>query len=177
MSKFVKGLIESELKQVIKDNELQEFVVVSIMGIGGVDNNVLRGELKQKGIYVSVVKNSLFRRALNSFAMDAAQEIFNGPCAVVYGGDSIVDVAKAVDDWSKKSKKLDIKGAYLDGNVLDANKAVALAKMPTRKELQAQVAGTIKSPASKLAGAIAGPASLIAGCVKTVIENAEKDAA
>jgi large subunit ribosomal protein L10 len=177
MSKYVKSLIEGELTNVIKDNGISEFMVVNIMGIGGVDNNVMRGELKQKGVHLAVVKNSLFRRALKSQSLDGAGGLFDGPCAIVYGGDSIVDVAKDLTDWAKKLKDLEIKGAYLEGSVLDAKGAENLAKMPTRKELQSLVAATISAPGAKLAGALVGPASLIAGCVKTIKENAEKEAA
>jgi large subunit ribosomal protein L10 len=177
MSKYVKGLIESELKSVITENSLSEFMVVSIMGVGGVDNNIMRGELKQKGVRLAVVKNSLFKRALSDESLDGAGELFDGPCAIVYGGDSIVDVAKDLSDWTKKLSALEIKGAYLDGSVLDAKGAQNLAKMPTRKELLAQVAATISAPGAKLAGALTGPASRVAGCVKTIIEKAEKEAA
>ncbi|MFC1762045.1 50S ribosomal protein L10 [Planctomycetota bacterium] len=177
MSKYVKGLIENELQTTISDKGLREFMIVSIMGVGGVDNNVIRGDLKAKGVEMFVVKNSLFRRALKTQDLGEAVDLFKGPCAVAFGGDSIVDVAKEISDWGKKVKALSIKGAFLDGAILDEVGAQALAKMPTRKELQSQIAATIMSPASKLAGAIGGPASLIAGCVKTLIENAEKEAA
>ena len=177
MSKYIKGLIENELKSVITDNNLSEFMVVSIMGVGGVDNNVMRGELKQKGVRLAVVKNSLFKRALSNENLDGAGDLLNGPCTIVYGGDSIVDVAKDLSDWTKKLSALEIKGAYLDGSVLDAKGAQNLAKMPTRKELLAQVAATISAPGAKLAGAVAGPASQVAGCVKSIIEKAEKEAA
>jgi large subunit ribosomal protein L10 len=177
MSKYIKGLIENELKSVITDNSLSEFMVVSIMGVGGVDNNVMRGELKQKGVRLAVVKNSLFKRALSDESLGGAGDLFSGPCAIVYGGDSIVDVAKDLSDWTKKLSALEIKGAYLDGSVLDAKGAKNLAKMPTRKELLAQVAATISAPGAKLAGAIVGPASQVAGCVKSIIEKAEKEAA
>ena len=177
MSKYVKELIQSELEKSLAAGDVKEFMVLSVRGIAGVDNNVMRGELKQKGVRVMVVKNALFRRALRNQDLQGACDLFNGPCAVAYGGDSIVDVAKEIVDWGKKFKSLEIKGAYLDGTVLDGKGAEQLSKMPTRRELQAQIACIITSPAAKIAGAIAGPGSLIAGCVKSVIEEAEKAAA
>jgi len=177
MSKYIKGLVQGELEARLKDKHISNFIVLSLMGVNGVDNNVLRGELKKKGIDVFIVKNSLFKHALRNHDMEAACELFSGPCAVAYGGDSIVDAAKEIADWSKKVSALDMKGAFLDGAALNAEGAKALSKMPTRKELQAQIAGCILSPASQLAGAIVGPASRIAGCVKSVIDKAEKEAA
>ncbi len=177
MSKYVKELIQGELEQRVTDGDVKEFIVFNLMGVPGVANNVMRGELKEKGVEMFVVKNSLFRRALRSKEMESACGLFSGPCAVAYGGDSIVDAAKELFDWAKKVKAIQFKGAFLDGMVLDGKAAQALAKMPTRRELHAQIAACAMSPASQIAGALVGPSSKIAGCVKTVIENAEKDAA
>ena len=177
MSKYVKELIQSELERKIADGDVQEFMVMSLQGVGGVDNNIFRGELKKKGIDLFVVKNDLFKRALKSRQMDAACPLFSGPCAVTYGGDSIVDVAKELADWTKKISALQVKGAYLEGSVLDAAGAKRLATMPTRKELHARIASCILSPAARVAGAIASPGAKLAGCAKQVIEKAEKEAA
>lgn len=177
MSYFVKGLVQNEYKT--KFTGMREFVVIDTTGISGVDNNVMRGDLKAKGIRVAVVKNSLMRAAAKELAIPAAADLFvSGPCTVVYGGDSVVDVAKAIVDWSKKLKTIALKGAYVDGVVVSGKGVTDLSKMPSRVELQGQVVGLIKSPGAKVAGAILGPGSRIAGCIKTLIEKLEeKDAA
>ncbi|MEN6575452.1 MAG: 50S ribosomal protein L10 [Phycisphaerales bacterium] len=177
MSKYVKQLVQTQLDKRIADGDLRDFVVVSTKGVGGTDNNVMRGALKQKGIRMLVVKNSLFTRALRDSKMDAAAGLFSGPCTVVYGGDSIVDVAKEMQVWLKKVPAMEVKGAFVDGSLFDGKGAIALASMPTRVELQARVVSCVLSPGARVAGAIKGPAGVIAGCIKTIIEKAEKQAA
>ena len=171
MSKKVKALIQNELKN--RFEGVNECLVVSVRGLSGMENNELRGDLLSKDIRLNVVKNSLARRAFGELGFEQIGSLLSGPCAVVFGGDSIIDVAKVMVDWSKKLDKLTVKGGLLEGLTLDAEQAVGLAKMPNRQELQGQIVSLAQGPGSAVAGAIGGPAGYIAGCIKTLIANGE----
>jgi ribosomal protein L10 len=166
MSKYVKELMRGEMERRITGDHITDFVVISTQGVDGVDNNVMRGVLANKKIKLMVVKNALMKKALANLKREAAAAIFTG----------IVDVAKEIADWVGKVPAIHIKGAYLEGMVLDSAGAEGLSKMPGRLQLQGMVVTLFKSPGARLAGAIVSPVSRIADCIKTIIEKGEKAA-
>jgi large subunit ribosomal protein L10 len=119
--------------------------------------NKLRVDARAKGVYLHVVKNTLARRAVAGTPFEVAQGAMVGP--LIYGfSEDAVAAAKVMADFARGNDKLVIKGGAYAGKALDANGVKALASIPSREVLIAQVAGLLKSPIQRLAGVLAAVA-------------------
>ncbi len=119
--------------------------------------NKLRVDARAKGVYLHVLKNTLARRAVAGTPFEVAQGAMVGP--LIYGfSEDAVAAAKVVSDFAKGNDKLVIKGGAYAGKALDANGVKALAAIPSREVLIAQIAGLLKSPIQRLAGILAAVA-------------------
>jgi len=172
MSKPIKNLIAANYRQ--KFAEVEGAVLIDIRGITSNDNNKLRANLAQKNIRVTVVQNNLARVAFADTELKALENLLSGPSALVYGGSSVVEVARELIERVKEIPSIQFKGALMDGQLFPADQISALSKYPTKEEAQGQVVQLFLSPARKLAGQIAGPAGKLAGYIKAVEEKLEK---
>ncbi len=173
MSKRIKNLVAKELEKRLDGTE--SLVVIDYIGISANDVNKLRTGLRQKKVRLTVVPNSQAKRAFKTVGLGAAGSLLAGTNALVYGGESIVDLVKELVSSKKDIQKLVIKGSLVEGQFLDASATEALAKMPNKRELKGQIVGQVLGPGRKLAGQVIGPGSNIAGIVKAVIEKREKE--
>jgi large subunit ribosomal protein L10 len=119
--------------------------------------NKLRVDARSKGVYLHVLKNTLARRAVTGTSFEVAQGAMVGP--LIYGfSEDAVAAAKVIADFAKTNDKLVIKGGAYAGKALNADGVKALASIPSREVLIAQVAGLLKSPIQRMAGVIAAVA-------------------
>jgi large subunit ribosomal protein L10 len=173
MSKPIKELMIADYKQ--RFDDLEGALIVDIRGMTANDNNDLRIGLEKKNIRVTVVKNTLAKKAFAGTRLEGLSDGLQGPSALAYGAGSVVDVARELVDWAKKLKQLTLKGAILDGTYYDGEKGVKqLSTFPTREEAQAKVVQLVLSPASNLLRAATSPGSNILGIVKEIRERLEK---
>jgi large subunit ribosomal protein L10 len=146
---------------------------VDIRGIDAVTNNQLRNDLAGKQIRITVLKNTLAIAALKDTELGPLTDLIDGPTAMVYGGESVVNVAREMVEKAKQIEALELKGAVLDGTVFGADDVERLSKYPTREEAVAEVVTLILSPGRNLAGSIKGPASKLASIIKAIQEKLE----
>lgn len=173
MSKPVKEMIIDEYSR--RFGELDSALIVDIRGIEANQNNALRIGLLEKDIRVTVVKNTLARKSFAGTPLEALAPALDGPSALVYGGESIVNAARELVDWAKKVGKLDLKGAVLDGEYFDGEAGVKrLSDFPTKDEAQAKVVQLILTPAQNVVGAAKGPGGRVLGVIKEIEERLER---
>jgi large subunit ribosomal protein L10 len=171
MSRFIKEHIITELEDQLRDRG--EVLVVDMSKLTGVDANRLRVELGQSNIETLGVKNSLARLAASRVGLEALNSILEGPSTLVWGGDDVVALSRQITKWAKELTALEIKGAAVEGQALDAAAVDKLSKSPGRPELLSKIAGLILSPGGNIAGALLGTGGTIAGQVKSHSEREE----
>ena len=123
-----------------------DVAVVSTQGINVLRMTALRRALRSKGVRALVVQNRLCKVALKGAGLEAATDLLKGPTTLVWGGDTIVDLAKVLTAEARSVKELQIRGGVSGGKRLSKEDIETLSKMPGRLELLAMVAGTFLGP-------------------------------
>src|SRR5574344_192346 len=114
----------------------------------------LRRSLQKDGGDYMVTKNTLAKIAIKGTPYEVLAETFKGPIALAFGFNDQVAPAKALSKFIKETKKGEIIAAAMDGQLMSAEEAKALANLPSREELYAKMLGCINSPASGIANSV-----------------------
>jgi len=132
----------------------QTLALAEYRGLTVENLNKLRVDARAKGVYLHVLKNTLARRAVAGTPFEVAQGVMVGP--LIYGfSEDAVAAAKVISDFARVNDKLVIKGGAYAGKALSVEGVKALAAIPSRDVLIAQVAGLLKSPIQRFAGVLA----------------------
>ena len=177
MSKRVKNLITGELSNKLKDAD--GVAVINPRGIAAIKNNEMRRRFHAKGVRMTVVKNTLAKRAIGDDSkIKGFDALLDGPSAVIYGEASIATIARLVMDEKKLNDKIELRGVFFDGEIYTGDKGMEqVSKLPTREEAIGQVVALILAPGQKLGGIFKGQAGKVAALIKAIEERAEKSGA
>jgi len=166
-------LLEKQLKADFA--AIDNMLVIDYQGLDSEKMAKFRTELHAANLHMEVVKNSIFRKASSGMPANALFEDkkgslggknpLKGPSALLYGGESVVDVARFAVEWLKKNDKtISLKAALMGTEVFPGSQVVELSKLPNRKELLGTMAGTVQAPIQKLAATVqAGYAQVLWG--------------
>jgi large subunit ribosomal protein L10 len=149
------AVVEEIAAQVAKS---QTLVLAEYRGTTVKDLTRLRSEARTGGVYLRVLKNTLARRAVQGTSFEVAAEHMAGP--LIYGfSEDAVAAAKVLSEFAKGNDKLVIRAGAFAGKSLDKAGVQALANIPSREVLLAQICGLLQSPMSGLARGIAAIAA------------------
>lgn len=137
-----------------KVEKAQVAIVTEYQGMSVEEITKLRRALqKEEGDYM-VTKNTLAKLAVKDTDYELLTELLTGPIAIAFGYGDQVMPAKALAKFIKETEKGKIVGAVLDGKLLSAEEAKALASLPSKQEIYAKMLGCINSPASGIANSV-----------------------
>jgi large subunit ribosomal protein L10 len=143
-------MVVRELAEEFQDAE--GMLVVSFAGLGVAETETLRSDLAAKGIRFRMVRNRLALRVLSERGVEFDAKVLSGNTAIAYGdAEAAIGAAKILTTKElRKAGKVKVRAALLQGSVLDAGSAAALADVPDRETLRAQILGAISGPARAL---------------------------
>lgn len=130
-------------------------VLVDYKGINVADDTALRKEFREAGVEYTVVKNTMLRFAANNIGLSGLDSVLEGTTALAISNDDAVAPAKIVAKYADKIKDgFNIKAGFMDGEVIDAAKVVAVGKLPSKEQLMGQLVSVLTGNIRGLAVAL-----------------------
>jgi large subunit ribosomal protein L10 len=153
----------------------QTLVMAEYRGITVADMTKLRSQARGLGVTLSVLKNTLARRAVAGSAFEIVSDQMTGPLIYGFSVDAVA-AAKVVADFAKTNDKLVIRGGAFAGKTLDVNGVKQLASIPSKEVLLAQICGLLMSPISRTAVVLGALAAKKGGGDAPAAEDAVAEA-
>ncbi len=151
-------------------------VLTDYRGLNVSEATRLRKELREAGVEYRVLKNTLTKLAAEKVGLGSLNPYLAGPTAIAFSYDDPVAPARILAKFSKDSKKLVLKSGLLEGVVIDGAAIAALAALPSREILLAQVLAGFQSPVVGFVNVMQGNLSNFARVVNAIKEQKEKAA-
>jgi large subunit ribosomal protein L10 len=169
MGKHVKDMVIADIQSRIGD--ATDFIVVDASKLDAITANRWRLALRKERISALTVKNSVALNALRRRGINGLDPVLAGPSTLLWGCDDVVALSRSVAKWAKDIQKLQIQGASVEGQTLDAAAVETLSKSAGRRETIAELAGLMLAPGRQLAGCLQGPGGQLAGQLKTLSDK------
>ncbi len=155
-----KKQIVQEIKE--KVEKAQGIVLVDYRGLTVEEVTQLRRNYRKAGVEYKVYKNTLMRFAFKELGLEDFNEYLKGPSAIAFGYDDPVQPAKVTNDFAKEHEALEIKAGIVDGKIVSIEEIKALANLPSKEVLIAQVLGGFNAP-------IAGFVNVLQGTIRSLV--------
>ncbi len=148
---------EAEVREVVAGlSEAKSVVLADLSPLKVSESTELRHKASDEGVTVRAVKKTLFRRACEEAKIDCDVEALGGSIMLLMGSEDEIAPAKLVADLRKTHKELGVQGGLLESKWMGSEQVLALAKLPSKDQLIAQVVGSVRAPLSGLVGVLQG---------------------
>ena len=165
MQKIEKERVVDELTEQLRRSD--SLIVADYRGLTNSELEELRAKLRPHGARLTVVKNTLTRRAAEAAGAEALLALLEGPTAIAFveaDGDPVA-VAKALADTARQTKIMSLRGGVMQGVPISGDEVEVLAKLPPVDVLRAQIVGVIVAPLTQLVGLLAAPVQDLVGLI------------
>ena len=172
MSKYVKDLLAKDLASRL--DGVQDCVLANVIGMDANTTTSLRKHLREKGIGLMVIKNSIARRATEGTSLAPAFEGVAGTHAVLWGAEDFISLVKEVTQLDKDEENyptFEARGGVMDGEQLSVDRVKEISKWPSRTEQLSMLVGQILGPGAHLAAQLNGPGGALVSQIKQVGEE------
>lgn len=146
-------------------------ILTEYRGLNVSELATLRRSLREAGGQYKIYKNTLVRFAVRELGLQALEEMLLGPTAIAFVDGDAAAVAKSLRDFARGNPNLVIKGGVLGETILSAKDASALAELPSREQLLAQLAGAMAAPLQNMAGLLKALPQNFAYALRAVAEQ------
>jgi large subunit ribosomal protein L10 len=164
----------NELADIIAQSSIG--ILVDYRGITAVKSTEMRRQMRERQVSVRIVKNTLARLAAKQVGREDLAELFTGPTALISSATDEVEPARALDEYLRSSGfDMDIMGGFFPSRMLSASDIKALAKLPSREILIAQVLGGMKAPISGLVNCLVSPMRGLMGVLEARKQQLEAE--
>lgn len=154
-----KEVIINEVRQIMERSSI--VVATHYRGMKVSEMGELRKRMHASGCQYRVIKNTLARRAAAGTEFESLSEMLVGPTGLAFSSDPVAP-AKVLAGFVKENPTFEIRGAVLNGKILDHKSLAKLATMPSREVLLAKLLGTMNGPIQNFVGVLAAvPASFV----------------
>lgn len=122
------------------------FVVVNYRGLNVAEATDLRKQLRDANVEMHVVKNTIIRRSAEAAGIEGLEDVFVGPTAIAFSEEEVVAPAKIMVEFAEEAPALEVKGGYMEGEVVSVETVQAIAKLPSRDGLLSMLLSVLQAP-------------------------------
>lgn len=154
MDKNQKAEVVAELREEL--TSAASIVLANYQGLSVEDINTMRRELHESNTQFRVVKNTLAKHSIKETEITVIGDLLIGPTALIFNLEDPVTPAKVLLKYVKEFKKFEIKGGYLDGQLLDYKGVIALSKLKGKDELRSMLLQVLNGVATQMVRVLSG---------------------